>query len=314
MNAPFDVCTVTLNPAIDRTVTISNFAAGEVNRAEAVRSHPGGKGVNVACALADAGHRVAVTGFLGRENAGVFEQLFAQKDLADRFVRIAGETRIGIKITDPALGQTTDINFAGATPGAPDLGTLQARLAELGGPRWCVLAGSLPPGLPVSIYRELAAQAKARGSRVALDTSGDALSEALPAEPDLIKPNVQELEALLGRALPDRAAVVEAARHLVAQGVGLVIVSMGADGAVFVEADEAVVALPPRDTVVLSTVGAGDAMVAGTVAGRLRGYSLADTARLATCFSLDVLARLEPGLSSLAAIERAKPRVTVTAV
>ena len=112
----FDVVTVTLNPAIDRTVTIRNFTAGAVNRVEQERSIPGGKGVNVPTALADYGHQVAVTGFLGRENSAPFEDLFARKKIEDRFVRIAGRTRVGIKITDPALHQTADINFPGPPP------------------------------------------------------------------------------------------------------------------------------------------------------------------------------------------------------
>src|SRR3712207_3957269 len=112
----YDVLTVTLNPAIDRTVTIHGFAAGGVDRVEQVQQNPGGKGVNVAVTLADAGHSAAVTGFLGRENIASFEQLFAQKQIDDRFVRIAGQTRVGIKIVDPAQQQTTDINFPGFTP------------------------------------------------------------------------------------------------------------------------------------------------------------------------------------------------------
>jgi 1-phosphofructokinase len=94
--------------AIDRTVTISNFKAGAVNRVENVRSNPGGKGVNVASALADQGHGVAVTGFLGRSNAGAFEELFSAKRIADHFVRIAGQTRIGIKVTDPVRVEIHD--------------------------------------------------------------------------------------------------------------------------------------------------------------------------------------------------------------
>src|SRR6188474_772880 len=100
-NSIFQVITVTLNPAIDQTATINNFTAGAVNRVESVRSNPGGKGVNVASALADYGYNVAATGFLGRDNAAVFEELLERKDIADHFVRIAGQTRVGIKISDP---------------------------------------------------------------------------------------------------------------------------------------------------------------------------------------------------------------------
>src|SRR2546423_11173260 len=98
----FQVVTITLNPAIDQTVTIRDFKTGAVNRVENVRSHPGGKGINVAAALADYGHSIAATGFLGRENAAVFEELLQRKDIADHFVRITGQTRFGVKISDPS--------------------------------------------------------------------------------------------------------------------------------------------------------------------------------------------------------------------
>jgi 1-phosphofructokinase len=141
-----EVVTLTLNPAIDQTVTIPSFAAGAVNRVERVRQDPGGKGVNVASALADAGHRVAVTGFLGRDNAVPFETLFAAKGIDDHFVRIAGQTRVGIKIVDPLQQQTTDLNFPGQAPTAADCAELVARLAALDTP-WVVMAGSVPPGV-----------------------------------------------------------------------------------------------------------------------------------------------------------------------
>ena len=173
-----DVITVTLNPAIDRTVTIPNFTAGKVNRVEHTQDNPGGKGVNVAVTLADAGHAVAVTGLLGRENATSFEDLFARKDILDQFVRVAGHTRVGIKIVDPALGQTTDINFPGPAPAQQNLDLLYTYLDAADTP-WAVLAGSLPPGVPLTIYRDLVAMLKAGGRRVVLDTSGDPLPAAL---------------------------------------------------------------------------------------------------------------------------------------
>lgn len=303
------VVTVTLNPAIDRTVSIPNFAAGEVNRVEQAQDHPGGKGVNVAVTLADAGHSVAVTGLLGRENATSFEDLFAQKGIADQFVRIAGRTRVGIKIVDPAQGQTTDINFPGPTPAPDDLGTLRARLAATAAP-WVVLAGSVPPGVPPTVYRDFVATLKAAGRRVVLDTSGSPLESALEAAPDIVKPNVHELEALVGAPLKDRAAVVEAAHTLLAQGVALVVVSMGGDGALFLTADAGVLARPPAVTV-RSTVGAGDAMVAGIVAAQLRGLSLADGARLATAFAVDSISRVGAGLGDRAVIAGLMEQVAI---
>jgi 1-phosphofructokinase len=289
-----DIVTVTLNPAVDRTVTISNFTAGGVNRVEAARDHPGGKGVNVASALADCGLRAGVTGFLGRENAADFEGLFARKKIVDRFVRIAGATRVGIKIIDPIRKLTTDINFPGLAPAAAEVAALRETLSTLEA-AWWVVAGSLPPGLEPGIYREIAGALKKRGARVALDASGEALRAGIAAAPHLVKPNLSELETLLGARLAGIDAVLDAARELVAKGVETVVVSMGRAGACFVTATEAVIARPP-DVEVGSTVGAGDAMVAGMLAAQLRALPLAECARMASAFSLRRLTRAEGGI------------------
>ncbi|MDB6153453.1 MAG: 1-phosphofructokinase [Chthoniobacteraceae bacterium] len=298
--APFDVVTVTLNPAIDQTVTVSNFTAGIVNRVEQVRSNPGGKGVNVAVSLADAGHRVAVTGFFGKENCAAFESLFLEKGIRDYFVRILGETRIGIKISDPVLNQTTDINYPGPAPAATDLALLKERLDGVDC-TWVTLGGSLPPGVDPAIYLHLIAALKGRGRKVLLDTSGEPLRLALDALPNIIKPNIHELEALLGHPLPTHDDVVDAARNLITKGIELIVVSMGKDGACFVSGKETVIAHPP-DVDVLSTVGAGDAMVAGLVSARLRQLSLQESARLATAFSVAALTRNLQSQSAFEAI------------
>jgi 1-phosphofructokinase len=307
--AKFQVVTITLNPAIDRTVTISNFAAGAVNRVESVRSHPGGKGVNVASALADHGHGVAVTGFLGRSNAGAFEELFSAKKIADHFVRIAGQTRIGIKITDPVRAETTDINFPGPAPASEELSMLRWQIATLEA-EWFVVAGSLPPGVDAKIYRDIIAGLRQSGRKVLLDTSGEPFSLALEARPTVVKPNIHEFEAFVGHPLSNEQEVVAAARILIDRGIELVVISMGKKGACFVTATEAVMARPP-EIEVKSTVGAGDAMVAGILSGQLEKLSLGECARLATAFSIDSLGRLESGLSSRSAIESAMQKVTL---
>ena len=307
--SPVNVLTVTLNPAIDQTVRIPNFAAGKVNRVEQSQSDPGGKGVNVASFLTDAGHRVAVTGFLGRDNAALFDALFAEKQIPDHFVRIAGQTRVGIKIADPVLNDTTDINFAGQAPTPTDVAALFDLIPTLPG-AWVVLAGSIPPAVEPTIYRDLIAAFRQHGKRVVLDTSGEPLQHALDAVPSIVKPNIHELETLVGRALPTRDAIIAAARDLLARGLDLVVVSMGADGALFVDAETVVRATPPRVRVE-STVGAGDAMVAGTVAAQLRALALADTARLATAFSVDAVTHVGSGLSAWEVVEAGMEQVAV---
>jgi 1-phosphofructokinase len=309
MNTRYDVATVTLNPAIDRTLTIENFCAGKVNRVGEDVSSSGGKGVNIASALADFGLHVAVTGFLGLDNTEPFDALFARKKIIDRFVRIAGQARIGLKIVDPVRDQTTDINFPGISPAPADLDKLREQIASLDA-AWFVLAGSLPPGVDAAIYRDFALSLKAQGCKVALDTSGEPLALAVEAKPNLIKPNIHELETMLDSTLEGAEAVIKAARQLVGRGIEMVVVSMGRDGACYVTKDEALIARPP-DVAVRSTVGAGDAMVAGTLVGCLRGLSLGDCARMGTTFSIEALTRIESGLSSPRAVEALMAQVQI---
>jgi fructose-1-phosphate kinase PfkB-like protein len=123
------VVTVTINPAIDQTITIPNFTAGAVNRVQSSQMDAGGKGINVASFLADFGQPATVTGFLGADNDAIFRRMFERKGINDRCVRIAGQTRIGVKVSDEALHQTTDINFPGETPTPAD----RARSSEVMG-------------------------------------------------------------------------------------------------------------------------------------------------------------------------------------
>jgi 1-phosphofructokinase len=289
------VVTVTLNPAIDQTLSIPGFAAGRVNRVAESRSHAGGKGVNVACVLADLGIAVAATGFLGAENAEIFAASFARHGIADRFLRIPGSTRIGLKIVDDHA-ETTDINFPGLAPTPDELAGLRERIESLAGPGgWFVLSGSVPAGVPESVYRILIDRIHDLGGKVVLDTSGAPLREALASAPEVLKPNVEELAELVGRLLATLADVRAAARSLVARGVGLVVVSMGAEGALFVDQDRTLLARPPK-VIVRSTVGAGDAMVGGIVHGLIHDLPLPDLARFATASGAYAVTQLGPGI------------------
>lgn len=306
------IATLTLHPAIDLTVSVPNFRAGQVNRAQSSQADPGGKGVNVASWLADYGFPVAVTGFLGVENDLIFRRLFEQKGIDDRFVRIAGSTRTGIKVVDPTTQSTTDINFPGQPPSEAELAQLTVIIEALAtNCDWLVFSGSIPAGAPPTIYRDLIRRAV--GKNALLDTSGEAFRQAVAATPTIIKPNVDELSEYLGRPLESEAHILAAAREFIELGIQTVVVSMGRQGALFVEAGEAVHAAPPQ-VVVESTVGAGDAMVAGIVAGKSRGLSLAECARLATAFSLDAITHVGSGMSSPEAVAAFVEQVAVRTV
>lgn len=305
------IATVTLNPAIDQTIAVPNFQPNAVNRSTWRQEDAGGKGVNVASFLAAVGHQVSVTGFLGQDNAAPFEALFQQRAMADHFVRLPGTTRVNVKLVDEVQNQVTAINAPGLAPGEAAVAQLKQAIAALiPSCSWFVLSGSVPQGVPTTIYADLIQLLKAAGKTVVLDTSGEPLVQGIAAKPDLIKPNQRELEDYLNQGLSNWDAIIAAARELIGSGIPYVVVSLGAEGALFVDRDRAVHAQPPA-TEVKSTVGAGDAMVAGTVAGLISGQSLRDSAALATAFSMGVLSQIGPRLPSLDHIRRMRDRVTV---
>ncbi|UTH74290.1 1-phosphofructokinase [Chromobacterium sp. IIBBL 290-4] len=291
--------TVTANPALDQTVSLDALQAGSVNIAREARVNAGGKGVNVASCLADWGLPVAAHGLLGRDNSGPFEQLFADKNIADRMLRVKGATRTNIKLADLSRHDTTDINLPGPACGETDWATLSDKLAALGSGDIAVLAGSLPPGLAADSWARLCAQLKGQSVWVLLDSSGPALAAALanPPEalPDCVKPNREELAQWAGRPLGSLDEVARCARLLQQSGVSLVAVSLGEQGALLDDGEQSWLAsLPPQQP--LSTVGAGDAFVAGLAAARCASLGQADSLRLAMGFAAAKLRRLGPHL------------------
>ncbi|PWC89391.1 1-phosphofructokinase [Azospirillum sp. TSH100] len=309
------VVTVTLNPAIDQTITVEALKPGSVHRAKAVRHNAGGKGVNVASCLADWGTPVVATGLLGAGNAAPFEALFQAKSIADAFLRLPGETRVNIKIADLAANDTTDINLPGLTADEDALNRVREtvrRLVEPGSP--VLLAGSLPEGVPVHGYATLTADLTGAGARVVLDSSGAPLAAALAstgALPHCIKPNRHELEDWVGRPLPTDDDLLDAARGLNRRGVSVVVVSLGADGALFVDGTRALHGrLPPVQA--LSTVGAGDAMVAGLIAAFQQDGGLEDVARLSVAFAAAKLGCFGPNLPDPAMVRSLASQVVLT--
>lgn len=290
------VVTVTLNPAIDQTLDCPGFTAGAVNRVVAETRTAGGKGINVAAFLSRGPEPVTATGFLGADNVPVFEALFRERGIQDRCVRLPGSSRVNIKVVDRQGGAVTDINLPGLRVPDGALQRLMDELDALASTQGCfVLAGSLPAGVPEDVYATLTERLRARGCLVAVDTSGVPLRHAVAAKPDFIKPNAHELSELLGRPLPDRAEVVRAARAVHASGIGLVVVSLGSEGAIFVSEEGALLAVPPK-VEVASTVGAGDALVAGVLGARLAGDSLEACARRGTAVAAGKLAQVGPVL------------------
>jgi len=290
------VLTVTANPALDHTVIVPHFREGAVNRVREERRDIGGKGVNVAAFLADAGVPVGVTGFLGIEDAMPFERFFAERNIADDFVRVAGTIRVNLKIVDDAGGSVTDINFPGPRLETADVDLLAATVERLARSReWVVLSGSLPPDAPTDLYARLVTAAREAGAETALDTSGEALRLGVEARPTLIKPNIDELRELLDRPVVGGSHVARAVAELHRRGIGVVIVSMGAEGGIFGE-DGKIVQTRSPSVPLVSTVGAGDASLAGFLIARLAGGTLEECAVQATARGAAAVTTVGPHL------------------
>ncbi|KXO78739.1 1-phosphofructokinase [Stutzerimonas stutzeri] len=292
------VLTVTLNPALDLTVQLPALRLGEVNRSDNLQVHAAGKGLNVAQVLADLGHQLTVTGFLGEANAQPFEQLFAARGFADEFVRVAGETRSNIKLAE-ADGRITDINGPGLEVGAAQREELLARLERLvPGHELVVVAGSLPRGVEVPWFVELLQRLARLGARVALDTSGAALREGLALSPWLIKPNEEELAQARGLDPADAQALADEARRLNAR-IEHVVMSQGAAGVSWFSPAAAWHAQPPKVRVV-STVGAGDSLLAGMLHGLLAGWPAERTLAHATAIAAQAVGQIGFGITDRA--------------
>jgi 1-phosphofructokinase len=260
------IVTLTPNPGLDRTMQLERLVRGSVNRAAGGRVDPGGKGINVSRALSAHGIKTTAVIPLGGPDGTVLSELLAATGVVVRAVHVTGGVRTNVTVAEPD-GTTTKLNEPGPELSQAEIEELTAAVLECAAPgTWVVACGSLPLGVPDTFYADLIAPLHARGARVAVDSSGAAMRAVLAGSggslPDLIKPNLEELMEAVGRPLPTLGAVVEAAQELRARGVATVLTSLGADGAVLVDASGAVYG-DARVDKPLSTVGAGDALLAG---------------------------------------------------
>lgn len=308
-----NILTLTLNPALDLTVQLEHLQVGQVNRGDALVSHAAGKGLNVAQVLADLGHRLTVAGFLGVDNQQPFEALFARRDFVDEFVRVPGETRSNIKLAEGS-GRFTDVNGPGPVVDAESQQALLARLEQIG-PSFdaVVVAGSLPRGIDPQWLRQLLQQLSEMGLKVALDTSGDALRAGLEAGPWLIKPNTEELAEALDAPIISLAAQADAARALRQRGIEHVVISQGAEGVHWFSTAPTLAALPPKVTVV-STVGAGDSLLAGMLHGLLSGLDARETLRQATAIAAMAVTHIGFGIDDAERLRKLEAGVSVRVV
>ncbi len=270
------ILTVTLNAAIDRTVAVPNFRLGRRHRAVESRTVAGGKGVNVARALTLLGRPVIAGGFVGGPTGTrVLEQLHEESVLTD-FIEIAAETRINLAVIDPTSGEQTEINERGPAVSAEEVKRLLDRIAYLAsGARLCVLAGSVPPGAGDDLYARLVADLGRRGIPVVLDAEGEAMLEGIRAGASMVTPNEREAEELVGQEFADRTDLSQGLLELVRLGAGEAAITRpdGCVAAVGEGSSRRLLEVHTESLDPVSTVGSGDAFLAGYVAARYDGRS-----------------------------------------
>jgi len=268
--------TLTLNPAVDRTVEIEGFAINQVNRIRSSQLDAGGKGINVSKSIHGFGGTSTAFGIIAGTSGNFITTYLDERGIEHRFIAIDGETRTNIKIVDPLNHTHTDINDQGPLISEKALTALEAILfAEVSPEIIFVFSGSIGRGTPPDIYRRLILKARSLGARTILDTDGEALRSGLEAGPTLVKPNIDELERLFARSFrtgqqAHLADIAEACKTLLAKGIELVVVSLGSQGALLVH-EKAVLVAEGIPVQAKSTVGAGDAMVAALTLSLQKG-------------------------------------------
>lgn len=276
------ILTITLNPAVDRTIKVTNMKLGHVNRIESARQDAGGKGINVSKMVQVLGAESTAFAVIGGETGAYIKREVESMGIPFRYVELDHETRTNIKIVDDINRVYTDLNSQGAhIDEATRMLVDEALKKMIQEDTLVVLSGSAHNGFAVDYYRNIIQQANAKGAKVILDADGDLLKEAIEAKPYLVKPNIHELEKLAGRALETRESIIEASHEILDKGVQYVVVSMGEEGALCIS-KEYVYFSQGLQVPVKSTVGAGDSMVAGLAVGIHQKVSMDKTFKLAS--------------------------------
>lgn len=257
------IYTLTMNPALDKTVICEGFTLDAVNRVSSIRIDPGGKGINVSNMVKQLGGRSEAVVASGGSTGSQLLKLIADKEIPYKAFDVGGDTRINTKVVDPTNGIFTDINEPGPQVTHDKLVEIKAYLRQVMAPGdLLVLAGSLPKGTTALFYQDLVVLGNEVGARVIVDADGENLKRSLLAKPFMIKPNEHELENYFDVVLDTDDKLLKAARQLIRDGIQCVVISLGEKGCMAVT-EEGSLRINALKLEVKSTVGAGDSMVAG---------------------------------------------------
>jgi 1-phosphofructokinase family hexose kinase len=296
------IITVTLNTAIDKTLSVPNFRLGRRHRTVEQTTMPGGKGVNVARVLKTLGTPVIATGLTGGATGTRIVDQLTQLSVLSDFVRIREESRTNTAVIDPTTGEQTEINERGPKVSEQEAELFVDKLLYLAkGARMCVFAGSLPRDVDIDVYARLIRELKRLGVLTIVDTDGDPLRRAVRAEPDIVSPNVLEAEELVGHEFNDDEDRIIAVREMVGLGARAAVMTMPDGVFAYMHADEPNghvyrVLVPPGAVEPRATVGSGDAFLAGYVAARYNGGSTEECLRYGVACGAESTQHLGAGL------------------
>jgi 1-phosphofructokinase family hexose kinase len=309
------IVTVTLNAAIDRTLLVPNFQLGQRHRASVGFTSAGGKGINIARAAKRLGVPVVCTGLAGGRNGTLLVEELTNEGILNDFVRIRGESRTSTAVLDPTSNVYTEINEWGPEVSEDELDVLREKLGYLTqGADYVVFAGSLPRDVDPAIYAELIREANRRGLMTVLDSEGEALRMGIEAEPYLVTPNLREAEALVGHEFVDEEDLSTGLDEVADLGARNVIITLDTGCYALFRAERAedvrLRARAPRQEAI-STVGAGDTLLAGFVAARMGDRSYEDALRSAVAASAASVLEAGPGRFDVREATRLASQVTL---
>ena len=308
------IITVTLNAAIDKSLSVPNFRLGRRHRTVDQHTMAGGKGVNIARTLKTLNQPVVATGFAGGATGTQIVELLTAESILSDFVRIGEESRTNTSVFDPTSGVQTEINQRGPAIAAHELELFREKLLYLAkGAAIVVFAGSLPPNVEPDFYAEMIRELNKIGVATVIDTDGDPLRHAVRAEPSVVSPNVLEAEELVGHEFNDDEDRAGAVREMVALGAREAIMTVpdGCFAQVAVDGSPRLhrVSIEPREPV--AAVGSGDALLAGFVSARYAGASAEECLRFGVACGAESTGRLGAGLIDPREVERLIGEVVV---
>jgi 1-phosphofructokinase len=305
------VVTVTLNPALDLTGSLNVLQTGSVNLIDTSSLHPAGKGINVAKVLAELGAEVTVTGLLGADNQQSFIELFDSLNITDKFIRVSGANRINVKIVEKS-GQVSDLNFPGVMVKQNDIERFEQTLFALAETHEVfVLAGSLAKGISPTLLKYWISSLQKSGKKVFFDSSNSALRAGIEACPYLIKPNDEELSAIVGQTLNNTDEIKIAAEKLHNQGCENVVISLGEKGVLWLSQSGWIQSIPQKMDVV-STVGAGDTLVAGLCWAELNNWNKVQALSFASALAALAVTQIGVGVKDIHKVQNMQKNIQIT--